>query len=63
VASRAGFVLVLPFGLENGGDMFLRNGGWLSTDYTVLYPRNMLNHGCENPISYIDPNVFQTNLL
>jgi hypothetical protein len=24
---------------ENGGDMFLRNVGWLSTDYTALYPR------------------------
>jgi hypothetical protein len=24
---------------EDGGDMFLRNIGWLSTDYTVWYPR------------------------
>jgi hypothetical protein len=24
---------------EDGGDMFLRNVGWLSTDYTVLYFR------------------------
>jgi hypothetical protein len=25
--------------LEDGGDMFLQNISWLSTDYTVLYPR------------------------
>jgi hypothetical protein len=25
---------------ENGSDMHLRNGSWLSTDYTVLYPWN-----------------------
>jgi hypothetical protein len=25
--------------LEDGDEMFLRNGGWLSTDYTALYPR------------------------
>jgi hypothetical protein len=24
---------------EDGGDMFLRNAGCLSTDYTALYPR------------------------
>jgi hypothetical protein len=24
---------------EDGGDIFLRNIGWLSTDYTVLYLR------------------------
>jgi hypothetical protein len=27
------------FGPEDGGDMFLRNVGWLSTDYMALYPR------------------------
>jgi hypothetical protein len=27
------------FDPEDGGDMFLRNVGWLSTDYTPLYPR------------------------
>jgi hypothetical protein len=26
-------------GREDGSDMFLRNIGWLSTDYTALYPR------------------------
>jgi hypothetical protein len=25
-------------GTEEGGDIFLRNVGWLSTDYTALYP-------------------------
>jgi hypothetical protein len=32
----------LQFGLlsdpADGDDMFLRNDGWLSTDYTALYP-------------------------
>jgi hypothetical protein len=30
--------LRLSFDSEDGGDMFLRNVGWLSTDYKVLYP-------------------------
>jgi hypothetical protein len=29
---------------EDGGDMFLRHVGWLSTDYTVLYH----DHRCDN---------------
>jgi hypothetical protein len=36
---HAGFLLCLFFDPEDGGDMFLRNAGWLSTDYTALYPR------------------------
>jgi hypothetical protein len=24
---------------EDGGDVFLRNVGWISADYAVLYPR------------------------
>jgi hypothetical protein len=36
---HAGFWLGLSFDPEVGGDMFLRNFGWHSTDYTVLYPR------------------------
>jgi hypothetical protein len=28
---------------ENGSDMFLRNGGWLSTEHSTLH-----NHRCEN---------------
>jgi hypothetical protein len=35
----AGFLLSLYFDPEDGGDMFLRNVGCLSTDYTALYPR------------------------
>jgi hypothetical protein len=30
---------LLGYNPEDGGDMFLRNVGWHSTDYTVLYPR------------------------
>jgi hypothetical protein len=35
---HAGFLIGLHFDPEDGGDMFLRNVGWLSTDYTALYP-------------------------
>jgi hypothetical protein len=35
----AGFLSGLFFSPEYGGYMFLRNVGWLSTDYTTLYPR------------------------
>jgi hypothetical protein len=34
------FLLDLFFHLEDGGDIFLRNVGCLSIDYTVLYPRS-----------------------
>jgi hypothetical protein len=33
------FLLGLLFDLEDGGDMFLRNVGSFSTDYTALYPK------------------------
>jgi hypothetical protein len=36
---HAGFLLGLFFDPEHGGDMFLRNVGCLSMDYTKLYPR------------------------
>jgi hypothetical protein len=36
---HARFLLALFFDPEDGGDMFLRNIGWLSRDYMVLYPR------------------------
>jgi hypothetical protein len=36
---HAGFLLSLFFSPEDGSDMLLRNVGWLSTDYTALYPR------------------------
>jgi hypothetical protein len=35
----SGFLLGLVINPEDGGDMFLRNVGSLSKDYTVLYPR------------------------
>jgi hypothetical protein len=37
---HAGFLLVLFFDPEDGGDVFLRNVGRLSTDYASLYPRS-----------------------
>jgi hypothetical protein len=36
---HAGFLLGLFLDPEDGGDMFLRNVGWLSSDYTALCPR------------------------
>jgi hypothetical protein len=35
----------LFFDYEDGGDMFLRNIGWHSTDYTALYPER---HQCNS---------------
>jgi hypothetical protein len=35
----AGFCWTHFFDPEDGGDMFLRNIGWNSTDYTASYPR------------------------
>jgi hypothetical protein len=45
------------FNLKDGGDMFLRNVGWNSTDYTASYPRRWYssNNCCENLKSYILP--------
>jgi hypothetical protein len=34
-----GFLLILSFNHEDGGQMFLQNVGRLSTDYKVLNPR------------------------
>jgi hypothetical protein len=35
---HGGFLLGLFSGSEHDGDIFLRNVGWLSSDYTALYP-------------------------
>jgi hypothetical protein len=35
----ADFLLGLFYDPEDGGDMFLRNAGSLSTEYAGLYPR------------------------
>jgi hypothetical protein len=50
------FSLHLFFDIEDGGDMFLRNVGWLSTAYSALYPRDrtLHNHRSENLKSYTD---------
>jgi hypothetical protein len=40
---QAGFLLGSPFIPEHRGDMFLRNVGWLPTDYAALYPRRQIS--------------------
>jgi hypothetical protein len=40
---HAGIFLGL-FDPDDGGDMFLRNVAWLSTDYTALYPTERLSN-------------------
>jgi hypothetical protein len=35
---HAGFLLRVVFYVEDEGEMFLRNIGYISTDYTALYP-------------------------
>jgi hypothetical protein len=50
---HAGFFLDLFFDPEDGGDMLLRNVGWLSTDYTALYPRRYVSqpYGPSRPVT------------
>jgi hypothetical protein len=38
---QAGFLLGLFFNPEDGDEIFLRNVGWLSTDYTKLMPEEI----------------------
>jgi hypothetical protein len=58
VTGDSAFMLIsllgLFFDLENGGDMFLRNFGRLSTDCRALYPEERIlhNHLFENFRSY-----------
>jgi hypothetical protein len=54
---HAGFLLGLFFDPENGGDMYLRNVGWLSADYTALFPRRQ-NSG--NNITFQKPHYIYT---
>jgi hypothetical protein len=51
---HAGFLIGSFFEPEVGDDMFLRKFGWISTDYTALYPRSRTphNHRYENLKSY-----------
>jgi hypothetical protein len=62
---QSDYLLSLFFDHENGGDMFLRNIGWLSTDYTALYPRRY-DHCRKNLKSYIHvhfPVIVNCNLF
>jgi hypothetical protein len=59
-------LLSLFFDPEGGGDISLRNFGWLSTDYTALYPRGY-NGSCISMLFSLlplgIPNGLQTKLL
>jgi hypothetical protein len=46
---HSGFLFVSFFDPEAGGNMLLRNVGWLSTGYTALYPRRE-NYCFENSV-------------
>jgi hypothetical protein len=52
---HAGFLFCLIFNPEDGADILLRNTGWLSADYTTLYPedRTVRNDRCENLTLYM----------
>jgi hypothetical protein len=45
---KSGDKVRLFFGSENEGDMFLRNIGWLSVEYTELIPRRRNRHCIRN---------------
>jgi hypothetical protein len=51
---HAHFLFGFFFDSEYGGDIFLQNFSWLSTDYTGYIPkgRNLHNYCCENLKSY-----------
>jgi hypothetical protein len=59
------FTLVSCFGLffesENGNDMFLRNAGWFSTDYTALFPRRQNSSYIELFCTLDNPYIVRTN--
>jgi hypothetical protein len=40
---------------EEGSNMFLRNFGWLSTDYTALHPRR-LKYSAVTIVKYVKKN-------
>jgi hypothetical protein len=52
---HSGFSLDLLFNPTDRSDTFLRNVGWLSVDYTTLYPRTQksYNQRCVNLKSYM----------
>jgi hypothetical protein len=57
----AGFLLGLFFDPDVGGDMFLRNVGWLPTDYTALCPRRRNSSLRYFPANHLSIN-FDTRL-
>jgi hypothetical protein len=50
---HASFLLGLLFDCKDGGDMFLRNSGWLSTDYSALYTYPRRQNWCISGICII----------
>jgi hypothetical protein len=60
---HAGFLLGLFFNPEDGGNMFLRNFGWFSTDYTALYPRRWYSLYYLHLQSSVDPYILVRFIL
>jgi hypothetical protein len=53
---HAGILLGSVVDLEDEGDMFIRNVGWLGTEYTALYPQRLVKltkfRGLSPPANY-----------
>jgi hypothetical protein len=47
---------------EVNSKMFLRNFGWISTDYTALYPRR-LKSSAVTVVKYVKKNALRTRRL
>jgi hypothetical protein len=58
---RAGLLLAVFCGPENGDDVFLRNVGWLSTGYTALEPFITIAVRPSNPTPFLEGLKETTN--
>jgi hypothetical protein len=56
---HAGLLFGVFYDLEDGGDIFIRNLGWISAEYTALYPRryNLASDVLNNLTNYKNLNT------